>query len=264
VSGAAEGGERCERAARWLLAWRAHGPGPPGLPAECAPANEREAYAVQGYVTQDLGAQIGGWKASLSGPDQGTAAPIFLQELYRSPAQVGSNIASALGIEPEVAFCLREDLPPRPGGVRYARSEIIAAIASAHCAIEILVSRFQSHEGATPLDRLADNISNAGLVLAAPCYDWQRLDLQLLPLQLAIRPESGPAIEYDARGGHPQSDPLMPLVWLINALSQRGIGARAGDVITTGSYAGLRYAPRGAQVRVQFAGLGTALLKVLT
>jgi 2-keto-4-pentenoate hydratase len=68
------------------------------------------------------------------------------------------------------------DLPSLPDGGHYRQAEIVDAIDAASAAIEIVVSRFQSHDGATPLDRLADNLSNPGLVLSASCSDWRRLD----------------------------------------------------------------------------------------
>jgi len=256
-----EPAERAERAAEVLLRLRAAGPRPRSLPAELAPASELEAYAIQRALALRLGAQVGGWKVSMSTPERGTWAPIFAENLYPSPARVGSRIADSLGIEPEVAFSLSRALSPRPGA-RYSREEVFDAIEGAHAAIEIVVSRFQSHEGAEPLDRLADNISNAGLVFGPPCREWQRLDLRSLALRLTVRSEDGTSTEHAASGGHPLGDPLTPLLWLINELSQRGIGAPAGTLITTGSYAGLRAAPAGARVLVEFAGLGAALLDV--
>jgi 2-keto-4-pentenoate hydratase len=255
---------RIQRAAALLLRLRSPGPRPRSLPPELAPASEQEAYDIQQALALRLEASIGGWKVSMSSMDQGSCAPIFAADLHRTPARVGSLIADSLGIEPEVAFRLRRDLPSRPQGAAYSREDLIAAIDSAHAAIEIVVSRFESHEGAAPLDRLADNISNAGLVLGPACRDWQRLDLRNLPLRLRIRRPQGASTDYTALGGHPQGDPLTPLLWLLNDLARRGGGARAGEYITTGSYAGLHQAPRGAQVLVEFDGLGALSLEVAT
>lgn len=51
-------------------------------------------------------------------------------------------------------------------------------------------------------------------------------------------------------------------VWLVNDRAAAGHGIRAGDFVTTGSYAGLLYAARGTRVSAHFAGLGTARLEV--
>ena len=48
-----------------------------------------------------------------------------------------------------------------------------------------------------------------------------------------------------------QIDPLLPLVWLANHLSQFGQGLRAGEIVTTGSCCGVRHVTLGAdRVRV--------------
>ena len=77
-------------------------------------------------------------------------------------------------------------------------------------------------------------------------------------------PHAAPATPstYQSRGGHPLNDPLAPLLWLVNDRARCGEGLRAGDVITTGSYAGLHYAMQGATVTVEFNGLGIVHLEV--
>ncbi|HKT66571.1 MAG TPA: 2-keto-4-pentenoate hydratase, partial [Burkholderia sp.] len=55
---------------------------------------------------------------------------------------------------------------------------------------------------------------------------------------------------------HPDGDPLKPLVWLVNFLASRGDGARAGQIVTTGSYAGAIDVPLGDALTVGFGELG--------
>ena len=105
---------------------------------------------MQRELSRALGAQAGGWKVAMSSPDRGTSAPIFAEHLYRSTARVACVIGDSLGSEPEVAFSLRRDLPALSNGARYQREELIAAIDAAYAAIEIVISRFQSHDGAAP------------------------------------------------------------------------------------------------------------------
>jgi len=255
--------KRSDRAASYLLDLRRGAPPPPSLPAELAPADEAEAYEVQRAVARTLGAAVGGWKVAMNTPSHGAFAPIFARDMQQSPARLDAPCAAGVGIEPEVAFKLGRDLPPLGEGRGYSRDQLREAIDSAHAAIEIVVSRYQSHAGAAPLARLADNISNGGLILSAPCAQWRSLELHSLPLRLAITAAGDqlPTL-HQARGGHPLGDPLIPLLWLANDRAQSGEGLRAGDVITTGSYAGLHPAVRGAQVTVEFSGLGTVLLEV--
>ena len=254
--------DRPLHAAQFLLGLRASGPRPSSLPPELSPQSEPEAYPVQREVARALGAQAGAWKVAMSRDDQGTSAPIFERDVYASPARVPCRDGDSLGIEPEVAFRLRRDLAPLPGGARYQREQLIEAIDAAYAAIEIVVSRFQSHDGAAPLDRLADNISNGGLVLGAPCHDWRALDLRTVPLRLTMQAADGTRTQHASRGGHPLGDPIAALLWLVNDRAHGGTGLRAGELVTTGSYAGLRYAPRGMRVSAEFAGLGTTTLEV--
>ena len=253
---------RHTRAAEMLLSLRRPGARPRSLPSELAPQTEAEAYQVQQEFVRLAGVRIEGWKATMLDAQCGTSAPLFAQEIHTSPAAVNCIIGEALGIEPEVAFVLKRDLLPLAHGALYRREQLIDAIACAHAAIEIVVSRFETHEGAQPLDRLADNISNGGLVLSAPCRDWRALDLVNLPLRLTLQAADGTRTEQLRRGGHPLGDPLLPLLWLVNARALGGASLRAGEVITTGSYAGLHHAPRGTHVVVEFTGLGTAVLEV--
>ncbi|HEY6451866.1 MAG TPA: fumarylacetoacetate hydrolase family protein [Steroidobacteraceae bacterium] len=252
---------RAQRAAHWLLQVRRAGGGADAMPAAIAPRSEQEAYEVQQAVIEALDTRVRGWKVAMNDAQQGQSAPILAAELHVSPARVRCGADAQLGIEPEVAFSLARELPPLAAGAHYGREQILEAVDAAYAAIEIVVSRFRSHE-APPLERLADNLSNGGLVLSAPHRDWRRLEFGALPLRLTLQAAGGASVEHASRGGHPLGDPLLALVWLVNDRARRGRAVRAGEPITTGSYAGLRQVQRGAQVRVEFAGLGTAMLQV--
>jgi 2-keto-4-pentenoate hydratase len=224
------------------------------FPAALAPRTEAEAYAVQQEVMRALGVRPGGWKVAMSDVHNGTSAPVFATDVHDSPGHFAAAGYTSYGVEPEIAFRLAADLPPLPAGQRYARDAVLAAVGSAHAAIEIVLSRFHSHEGAPLLDRLADNGSNGGLIVGAAVTAWGALALADLPLTLRVAGER----VHQGRGGHPQNDPLLPLCWLANHLAARGIGLARGQLVTTGSCAGLRYAAAGARVGVRFDGLGAA------
>jgi 2-keto-4-pentenoate hydratase len=254
--------ERVRQAAEYLARLRRPGPRPRSLPPELSPRSAPEAYAVQRELLRTLDMRPGGWKIAMGSPEQGTSAPVLLEDIHSSPARQRCLLGDTLGIEPEVAFALRYDLPVPAVGGGYRREELIDAIDAAYAAIEVIVSRFRSHDGAEPLDRLADNISNGGLVLSAPCRDWQRLDLRTIALRLTREAADGTRIEHASDGGHSLGDPLDALLWLANDRSRGDAGLRAGEFITTGSYAGLCHAAPGTRVTAQFAGLGTATLLV--
>ena len=57
-------------------------------------------------------------------------------------------------------------------------------------------------------------------------------------------------------GRHGDGHPLRPLYWLANFLAGRDEGLRAGQVVTTGSYAGAIEVPVGTPLTVTFGDLG--------
>lgn len=248
---------RVAQAAEFLLAARRGAPKQGAFPAPIAPQSEAEAWAVQDLLCAHLGTHPGGWKVSLASETQGYAAPLMARDILMSPA----NLAEArtlsttqFGIEPEVCFLMGKDLQPLSAGAHYSREAVMDAIATAHTGIELCVCRFQDFNAAPLLDRLADNLMNEGLVVGPACSDWRGLDLVELPLCTLIDGET----VHEAQGGFPLKDPLIPLVWLANHLSQRRITLRAGSYVTTGSYNGLRLVPIGGSCEVRFTGLGNA------
>lgn len=232
------------------------------MPPALSPRSESEAYRVQLQVIEELGGSVAGWKASMPDATQGLCAPIISGNLLRSPASLAdlahpTHDTRRHGIEPEIAFRMGRSLPPRADGRAYQRDEVLAAIASAHCAIEICACRVGDFHGGPPLERLADSIMNEGLVIGAAHSDWRELDL----LHLALTFRINDTLAHQGVGGHPLGDPLLPMVWMANHLAARGPGLQAGEVVTTGSCAGLHYLQSGQLARAEFTGLGSASLQ---
>jgi 2-keto-4-pentenoate hydratase len=231
------------------------------LPAELAPADEAAAYRTQNSVLQKLGAGIGGWKASMPDAQRGTSAPIATGNVLRSPALI-SDLAhrtantQRFGVEPEIAFTFKHSLPPLDGDEKYSRNQVLSAVAAAHSALEICVCRLQDFDAAPPLHRLADSIMNEGLLLGGGVAGWSKLDLTQRRMVLQINGQT----VHEGIGGHPIGDPVIPLVWIANHLSARGIGLKAGDAVTTGSFAGIHTVDAGQKARVEFEGLGIATI----
>jgi 2-keto-4-pentenoate hydratase len=251
-------------AAQLLLAVR-RGTAPrlAALPPALAPQTVADAYAIQFEVLRELGTSIAGWKATLYDAASGLCAPLAANALldapaYLLPSRLPTRHNTRFGIEAEIAFRLGEDLPPLAAGARYEREAVSAAIASAHAAIEVVVSRFADFEAVTQLERMADNFMNELLILGPSLPAWRALQLSELPLELRV--DDKPV--FQGRGGHPLGDPLLPVVWLANHLQEHGRELRAGEIVTTGSCSGLRYVQAEQSVSVFFAGLGTATVRL--
>lgn len=215
---------------------------------EFAPRDAAEAYAVQDAVADALDRAVPAWKTGASSPDaEAGFAPIF--ELAESPAEFPASALRLYGIEAEIAFRLGQDLGPRDEP--YRPDEVAAAIASAHPAVELVETRFIDFDAADPLEKLADNGSNAALILGPAMADWRGLDLARPPVVVSIDGK-----EAARSTGNTGGDPLRLLAALADHLGFRRGGLRKGEVVTTGSCSGLVFAVPGARVVADFGPHG--------
>lgn len=249
------------QAARLLLAVRRGAPRISGLPAALVPQTLAAAYAIQLALLEEMHSGIAGWKASLFDDGQGACAPLPANAVLDAPAYTqvlkpALLAAPPYGVEAEVAFRLGRDLPPLAAGARYDREAVCAAVVSAHAVIEVIASRYVDADAVSPLERVADQLLNALLVVGPSCPDWRSLPLTALPLELRVQ---GHPV-FQGRGGHPQDDPLAPLVWLANHLAEFGSGLRAGELVTTGSCCGVQPVPAEQTATAHFVGLGSAIV----
>jgi 2-keto-4-pentenoate hydratase len=233
------------------------------LPPELAPATLADAYAIQDELLALLGSPVGGWKATLFDARHGICAPIPANALFASPAVLA--LASAptrgtitLGVECEIAFRMGADLPPLAGGARFDAETVLAAVASAHPVIELVTSRYAAQDAVTQLERVADAFMNEALIVGAAISAWQALPLAALPLGLQI----GDQQRHVGVGGHPLGDPRTPLVWIANHLAEWGRGLRAGEIVTTGSCAGVHALAAGETAVARFTGLGEVAIRL--
>jgi 2-keto-4-pentenoate hydratase len=221
-----------------------------GLPAECQPSSVADAHAIQDAVTAALGKPIGAFKANAPANAEATRGVIYADTIHASPARIPAAEVPQCGVEGEVAFVFRRDLPPR--ATPYSRDEVAAAV-DACAAIEVVTSRYQNLDKASTLEKLADCISNGAFVHAAPIADWRSLQLGKLPVTLTVN--GVPVLQQI--GGHPSGDPLGVAVVLVNMMGEQG-GVRAGQFVTCGSCTGLRFLKPGDVCGVRFDGLGAA------
>jgi len=247
-----------DEAARLLLA--ARGSGRPGsrLPESCRPQTAEDALAIQRRVQAALQAQTGGWKCSLPTAERPVAcAPIFASTIRRdSPCAVLAH-GPTVRIEPEIAFVLGRDLPPR--AVPYGEGEVRAAIVETRLVLELLDSRYADPSVASFPELLADQVSNQGLFVGSAVPDGLAAPLEAF--RVVIEDDARTLHERDGR--HPDGHPLRPLVWLASFLASRGEPLASGQIVTTGSYAGALEVPLSAALRVRFGELGSIAVKFL-
>ena len=245
------------KATRLLL--DAHRTKLPAATNEVALENEDEAYSVQDAVFEALwtGTRPAAWKAG--GPSDKvtpTAAPIPPENLYHSPASVAGATMHMIGVEAEVAFRLTKDLPPRSRP--YSDRSVAAAVGEVLVAIELCDTRLANWKKASGPWILADFQNNRGLVLGSGTKDWQKIDFLKQEVEFKIG-----ARVVKVKGVHSFGNPFRLLPWLARHCLKRGVGLRAGDVITTGSWTGLEIAKAGDEVTARFPGIGEATVRIL-
>lgn len=244
---------QCDMAARHLLAARRARQSGPRLAEFCRPTELEDALSIQRRVQELLGAKTGGWKCSVPTAERAiSCATIFLSAIARtSPCPVIAS-SGVVRIEPEIAFVLGRDLPPRTAP--YGEAEVCAAIAETRLVLELLDSRYADPAAVTFPELLADHVSNQGLFVGPVLADALRRQLD----SFAVAVETPDATLHTRAGRHPDGHPLRPLVWLANFLASRTEirGLKAGAIVTTGSYAGALEAPTGTPLQVRFGNLG--------
>lgn len=245
------------KAASLLAAARRESARIDGLPEACRPRSWADAHAIQDAVTALLRDDVRAYKANapIAGDPNsyGLRGPIYAANTRPSPAKFPVAEAPQCGVEGEVAFRFRGDLPPR--ATAYSREEVSAAV-DACAAIEVVTSRFADPNAMTANDKLADCISNGGFVFGELVADWRALDLGKLKVSLTVNG----ATVLEQVGGHPIGDPLGVAVAFVEMMrTDRGV--KAGQFVTCGSCTGLRYLKPGDTCSVRFEGLGGAELE---
>lgn len=220
--------------------------------AEGAPATAADAYAIQDRVFAALnpGSRAGAWKVGAPRPGvEPTAAPIPPSRVFASPANVKAADFHMIAVEIEVAFRLGKDLAGEVSADGAA-----AAVAEALVTIELCDTRLANWKEATPLWKLADFQLNAALITGSGTGDWRAIDFSKQHAELWVDDKK----VADVTGTHPLGDPLQLLPWLARHCAGRNGGLRAGDIITTGAWAGMFFASPGTYLVAKFPGIGEA------
>lgn len=221
------------------------------LPAALVPGDVAAAYAVQHKVAASFGA-IGGWKVGAPGGTTICGA-LPASGIQASPTLLDSATHPYRGIEAEVAFRMKADLPPR--ATPYSREEVVAAIGGMYPVIEELESRFLEPDSHDLMTNLADTQSHGGLIYGPGLADWQGVDLSAEHCQQFVD-----GAVHTERTGYPFGDILKMVEWMANTGAVWAGGLKAGQFVTCGSWTGKAPVGPKAKVRVVFPSLGEVLL----
>lgn len=131
-------------------------------------------------------------------------------------------------IEAEFAFTLDKPLK----GDKIDANELKQAISHVGLAGEIIDSRIKNWE-IQLIDTVADNASSARVVIGDMIPATEEI-LNSLP-QTKIHLHENEQVIAQGLGQAVMGDPLVPLLWLANALGEEDIHLKAGDIIFAGS-----------------------------
>ncbi len=155
-----------------------------GLEAGLRPHGREDGYAIQAEIERSSSARLFGWKiAATSEAGQkhinvpGPMAGRILQETLIEDGGTAPMAGNEMRVaEPEFAFRMRIDLPPRPA--LYSVTEVLDAVDTLHPAIEIPDSRFADFVSAGEAQIVADNACAHLFVLGPPTTaNWRARDL---------------------------------------------------------------------------------------
>jgi 2-keto-4-pentenoate hydratase len=229
-----------------------------GLEASLRPRDRAEGYAIQAAIESYSTGKLFGWKiAATSEAGQkhinvdGPMAGRILRETVIPDGGTASMVGNEMRVgEPEFAFRMASDLPPRPQP--YTVQEVLDAVDTLHPAIEIPDSRFADFVGAGAAQIIADNACAHLFVLGAPATsNWRALDLVEEKPVIKLRGK-----QYAGHGKNVLGDPRIALAWLANELRQLGVTLGAGQVVTTGTCHPPLPIQSGDVFEVDFGGIG--------
>jgi 2-keto-4-pentenoate hydratase len=207
------------------------------LPDDCRPATLDEGYAIQDAMAASCGQKVAGWKiAATSTAGQrhiGVSEPIggrlFADFVLKGGAVLPVAPLLMRVVEAEFAFRMGRNLDPRPAA--YTKDEVLDAVADLHVAIEVPDGRFEKFAEAGPGQIAADDAYASWFILGPKIAGWEKADLVNHPVRMMKNGRVGAA----GSGAAVLGDPRIALTWLANDRAKRGVGLKAGDIVTTGT-----------------------------
>jgi 2-keto-4-pentenoate hydratase len=208
-----------------------------GLEARLRPRDRKEGYAIQAAIEKYSTGPLFGWKIAatseagqkhinVDGPMAGRILPETVIPDGGTASMAGNEMRVA---EPEFAFRMASDLPPRSSP--YSTAQVLDAVDTLHPAIEIPDSRFADFVSAGPAQIIADNACAHLFVLGdAATVNWRALDLVEEKPAIALRGR-----QFTGHGRNVLGDPRVALAWLANELRELGLTLKAGQIVTTGT-----------------------------
>ncbi len=218
-----------------------------------------DAYAVQQRVIEltRVGARRVGRKIGLTSPvvqqmfgvDRPDFGVLFADMAVGDGEPVPRTRLMQPRVEAEVAFVLKSDLPDRP----VIASDVMRATDFVVAAIEIVDSRITDWN-ISIVDTVADNASSGMFVLGGSPKRLRDVDVRACEMAMTV---DGGDVVSSGVGAACLGSPINAVVWLANAVAERGAPLQAGEVILSGSLGPLVTVERGSTYEATISGLGS-------
>jgi 2-keto-4-pentenoate hydratase len=236
------------------------------LPEDCRPKSRADGYAVQRAVAERAAEGTVGWKIAatseagqrhiaVSGP---LAGRLLGRHVHFGSATFpfGGNVMRVA--EAEFAFRLARDLSGNDEP--WTVAEVMAAVATAHPAIEIPDSRYADFTKAGEAQLIADTACACWLAIGAPFPPlWRHLDLAAH----AVTAFKNGAAAAQGTGKAVLGDPRLALTWIANELNLHGGGLKAGEYVTTGTCVVPVPIGHGDTIRADYGRLGSLTVQIV-
>lgn len=216
------------------LDWRALPAYPGAMPQTMA-----QAYAIQDAAIGLWPDRVAGWKVgripepvqAQHGGRRKLAGPVFGRAVLRHPASFPAIHGGLCAIEGELILRMGQDIAP---GALPDRSGLSTAIAGVFAGIEMASSPYAGMNDHGPAVTASDFGVNGAVILGQELPRVPALDGQF---QCTV---SIDGVVQGSRGfGDTLGDPVAILAELLEILSERGIGLKGGDLVSTGAITGV-------------------------
>ncbi|MBB1299738.1 2-keto-4-pentenoate hydratase [Pseudoalteromonas sp. SR44-8] len=224
------------------------------LPPQLALTSTEDSLAVQQLMIALNKGQVFGWKCLLP-LDNGA---IILAPILKPPqsfAQICTLYTeqNKARIEPEIAFVFAQNMPKQAS---YSEAEIDHAVSDTHMALELIQNRFSTAYQANHFAKLADGLSNQGVLLGPKINKQAAYDAAHITIAITQNNRC-----HSYLGKHPCGLAQTPIYWAVNYLAKCGITLAAGQILITGSYCGVIELDTDVDTEIDYAGLGKYTVK---
>lgn len=228
------------------------------------PSDITQAYVIQDAMAEAMDDRIVGWKIGLTsevarqmlGVDEPFSGPLFDRYVQASPGRIPVSMSDLRIVEAEIGFRLKSGLEPRDQP--YAAGDIADAIATVHPAFELVNKRLPGEAKDNGCWLIADGGLSQALVFGAGKVFDPAMNLASETVKVSVDGK----LVTDGAGSNAMGNPLNVALWLANHLSDRNIGLKAGDWISTGLICDVITPDPGATIVAQFESIGTVTLEL--